>query len=79
MQTMNQVSIEFVGHIQSTCENPADDALWLNINAQSRLVLEKQRIRLGSDMGKLPAPLLTLQQVTQRCCPWSFRLRRQPP
>ena len=58
MQTMNQVSIEFVGHIQSTCENPADDALWLNINAQSRLVLEKQRIRLGSDMGKLPAPFI---------------------
>ena len=55
---MNQVSIEFVGHIQSTCENPADDALWLNINAQSRLVLEKQRIRLGSDMGKLPAPFI---------------------
>lgn len=69
MQTMNQVSIEFVGHIQSTCENPADDALWLNINAQSRLVLEKQRIRLGSDMETWLHLLLTLQQVTQRSGP----------
>ena len=58
MQTMNQIIVEFVGHIQSTCENPANDSLWLNVSAQSRLVLEKQRIRLGNDVGKLPAPFV---------------------
>lgn len=58
IRTQNQITIEFIGHVKSVCENPADDSLWLEVGAQSRLVLEKSRIRLGNDIAKLPAPFV---------------------
>ena len=58
LNSRNQISIEFIGHVKSVCENPADESLWLDISDESRLVLEKSKIRLANDVTKLPAPFV---------------------
>ena len=63
LNSRNQISIEFIGHIKSVCENPADESLWLDISNESTLVLEKSRIRLANDMTKLPAPFVDMNTM----------------
>ena len=58
VRSANQLSLEFVGHVRSVCENPADDSLWLDVGHASRLVLEKSRVRVGNDLTLLPAPFV---------------------
>lgn len=56
MKTRNQLSIEFVGHYQIVCESEGSSALWLDVSPSSRLVLQKQNLRLPNDLAQLPAP-----------------------
>lgn len=58
MRLTNQISLEFIGHVQTRCENPADPSVWLDVGAASRLVLEKSKLRLGNDLSLLPAPFV---------------------
>ena len=44
IESVNQLTVEFIGHTPSVCENPADAAIWLDIAAESRLTLVKQRV-----------------------------------
>ena len=52
------MTVEFIGHTPSVCENPADAAIWLDIAAESRLTLVKQRVRLANDLAAFPAPFV---------------------
>lgn len=58
VKSRNTVAVEFIGHYPSPCENPANDALWLNISPDSRLTLVRQRLRLANDLGQFPAPFV---------------------
>lgn len=58
MRSSNQIALEFIGHVQTRCENPADASVWLDVGPASRLVLEKSNIRLGNDLALLPAPFV---------------------
>ena len=58
IESVNQLTVEFIGHTPSVCENPADAAIWLDIAAESRLTLVKQRVRLANDLAAFPAPFV---------------------
>lgn len=58
VETVNQLTVEFIGHTSSVCENPADAAIWLDIGAESKLTLVKQRIRLANDLASFPSPFV---------------------
>ncbi|OXY83413.1 cellulose biosynthesis cyclic di-GMP-binding regulatory protein BcsB [Oceanimonas doudoroffii] len=52
----NQVRIEFVGHYQDICEDPAHSALWLNLAKNSRVELTEQALALSNDLSHFPLP-----------------------
>lgn len=58
IRAQNQISVEFVGHYQTVCENPANPAMWLDIGPSSSLMLVKQRVRVSNDIGRFPAPFV---------------------
>ena len=58
VESANQLTVEFIGHTPSVCENPADPAIWLDIAAESTLTLVKQRVRLANDLAAFPAPFV---------------------
>lgn len=58
IESVNQLTVEFIGHTPSVCENPADASIWLDIAAESRLTLVKQRVRLANDLAAFPAPFV---------------------
>ncbi|MBS5218271.1 MAG: cellulose biosynthesis cyclic di-GMP-binding regulatory protein BcsB, partial [Sutterella wadsworthensis] len=72
LNSRNQISIEFIGHIKSVCENPADESLWLDISNESTLVLEKSSIRLANDMTKLPLPFVDTNTMEATKLPFVF-------
>lgn len=72
LNSRNQISIEFIGHIKSVCENPTDESLWLDISNESTLVLEKSSIRLANDMTKLPLPFVDTNTMEATKLPFVF-------
>lgn len=58
IESVNQLTVEFIGHTSSVCENPADASIWLDISSDSRLTLTKQHIRLANDLASFPSPFI---------------------
>lgn len=52
----NRVRLEFVGHYQNICENPANSVLWLDISKSSSLNLRFQKLPLENDLSHFPEP-----------------------
>ncbi len=52
----NRVRLEFVGHYSSTCEDPANNALWLNVGRASHIELQEQALALKNDLAFFPIP-----------------------
>lgn len=52
----NQLKIEFIGHYTDICEDPANSTLWLNLAADSNLVLHEQALAQGNDLAWFPSP-----------------------
>ena len=52
----NRVRLEFVGHYSGTCEEPANNALWLNIGRSSQIQLQEQALELKNDLAYFPMP-----------------------
>ncbi|STQ44666.1 Cellulose synthase regulatory subunit [Ewingella americana] len=42
----NRIRLEFVGHYQNVCENPANSTLWLEVGKGSSLSLTVQKLPL---------------------------------
>lgn len=68
----NQISFEFVGHYQNICETPTSETLWLDVNAPSQLILQKQKIKLSSDLARLPAPFVDVSTNRSTTLPVVF-------
>ena len=58
VKTVNQISLEFIGHYQNICERPSSETLWLNIDAKSQLSLVKQKVKISNDLARWPAPFI---------------------
>lgn len=52
----NRVRLEFVGHYQNICENPANSVLWLDVSKSSSLNLRFQKLPLKNDLSHFPEP-----------------------
>ena len=61
----NQLRVEFVGHYQTVCENPANASLWLDIAPESELALNKAFVRLPNDLSAFPAPFVSATPAGQ--------------
>ncbi len=58
LKPQNQLRLQFVGHYQPVCENPANEALWLSIAPESRLTLTTEQVKVANDLALFPAPFI---------------------
>lgn len=58
IKSVNQITLEFVGHYQNICERPSSETLWLNVDATSHLSLVKQKVKIANDLARWPAPFI---------------------
>ncbi|WP_417616618.1 cellulose biosynthesis cyclic di-GMP-binding regulatory protein BcsB [Oceanisphaera sp.] len=56
IKDFNRVKLDFIGHYQRRCENPAHSALWLDVASDSGLSLQYQTLPLTNDLSYFPAP-----------------------
>ena len=52
----NRLGFEFVGHYTTQCEDPANAALWAQIDPNSTVELSGSRLTMTADLGSLPLP-----------------------
>lgn len=52
----NRLRLEFIGHYQSICENPAHSSIWMDIDKLSYLELNFQTLLLKNDLSHFPEP-----------------------
>lgn len=52
----NRIRMELVGHYTNICENPANNAIWLDIGKDSSLELSLQKLPLKNDLSDFPEP-----------------------
>lgn len=56
IKDFNRVKLDFIGHYQRRCENPAHSALWLDVASDSALSLQYQSLPLTNDLSYFPEP-----------------------
>ena len=52
----NRVRLEFVGHYTDMCEDPANNALWVNVSRASQVSLQEQALATQNDLAFFPRP-----------------------
>lgn len=52
----NRINFEFIGRYAAQCEDPANSAIWSEIDPRSTVDLSGVRVPLAGDLGVLPAP-----------------------
>ena len=84
----NRVRLEFVGHYQDVCENPASTTLWLDVGRSSGLDLTYQTLNVKNDLSHFPVPFFDPRDNRTNTLPMVFAgapdvretdLYRQPP
>ncbi|MCF5860366.1 cellulose biosynthesis cyclic di-GMP-binding regulatory protein BcsB [Aeromonas veronii] len=68
----NRLKLNFIGHYQKVCENPASDTLWLNINRDTRLNLQLQTLPVRNELSFFPMPFLDTRDDAQLVLPMVF-------
>jgi cellulose synthase (UDP-forming) len=54
----NTLTIEFIGHYTTVCEDPAYTALWARVHRNTSLDIEGDLLPLADDLKQLPMPFL---------------------
>ena len=57
-RAQNQLMLQFVGHYQPVCENPANEVLWLSVAPESALKLTTEKLKVANDLSLFPAPFI---------------------
>ncbi|WP_375056617.1 cellulose biosynthesis cyclic di-GMP-binding regulatory protein BcsB [Zobellella sp. DQSA1] len=52
----NRLKLDFVGHYQHICENPASTTLWLDVASDSHLTLRHQKLPVKNELSYFPEP-----------------------
>ncbi|PWY57471.1 cellulose biosynthesis cyclic di-GMP-binding regulatory protein BcsB [Legionella qingyii] len=52
----NRLRLEFIGHYNAICENPAHNSIWIDIDKLSYLELNFQTLLLKNDLSHFPEP-----------------------
>lgn len=69
---VNQLEFDFVGSYADLCETPAHRSLWLDIDKDSSVTIEKQKIRVADELELLPAPFIDPATREQIVLPMVF-------
>ncbi len=72
IKSVNQITLEFVGHYQNICERPSSETLWLNVDADSKLSLVKQKVKIANDLARWPAPFIDTFTNNSTVIPFVF-------
>jgi cellulose synthase (UDP-forming) len=54
----NNLSIEFIGHYTTVCEDPANTTLWARVHRGTYLDIRGDQLPLADDLKQLPMPFL---------------------
>ncbi|POT55548.1 cellulose biosynthesis cyclic di-GMP-binding regulatory protein BcsB [Citrobacter amalonaticus] len=68
----NRVRLEFVGHYQHICENPASSTLWLDVGRSSVLNLTYQTLEVQNDLSHFPVPFFDPRDTRTMTLPMVF-------
>lgn len=68
----NIVRLQFIGHYQQACENPGNNALWLDISKSSTLNLNIQPLAVKNDLSHFPEPFFDSRDNSQLTLPVVF-------
>ncbi|AZP42256.1 cellulose biosynthesis cyclic di-GMP-binding regulatory protein BcsB [Rahnella aquatilis] len=68
----NRIRLEFIGHYQNVCENPANTTLWLEIGKGSSLSLQYQKLPLSNDLAHFPVPFFDARDSRPLSLPMVF-------
>lgn len=68
----NRIRLEFVGHYQNVCENPANSTLWLEVGKGSSLSLTVQKLPLSNDLAHFPVPFFDARDSRPLTLPMVF-------
>lgn len=68
----NRLRLEFIGHYQSICENPAHSSIWMDIDKLSFLELTVQTLLLKNDLSHFPEPFFDPLDNNQLKLPMVF-------
>ncbi|MGB6154971.1 MAG: cellulose biosynthesis cyclic di-GMP-binding regulatory protein BcsB [Castellaniella sp.] len=72
MRDFNQIRLEFVGHYESVCADPANSSLWLDLSGETRLMLEEEPLSTRNDLAFFPEPFLDLNDMQTQAIPFVF-------
>ncbi len=59
----NKLGLQLVGHYTMGCENPMHPDIWVDIDPESRLLIETKPLHLPDDLSRLPAPFFYTHDV----------------
>lgn len=68
----NQVSIEFIGQSMPVCDSPANKPLWVAVDSDSAVFLNRQKIRIENDLSFLPVPFVDTVTPSPTTLPMVF-------
>src|SRR5476649_897789 len=68
----NRIRLEFIGHYQNICENPANSTLWLEIGKGSSLSLSYQKLPLSNELSHFPVPFFDARDTRALSLPMVF-------
>ena len=68
----NRIRLEFVGHYQNVCENPANSTLWLEVGKGSSLSMTVQKLPLSNDLAHFPVPFFDARDSRGLTLPMVF-------
>ncbi|WP_374469713.1 UDP-forming cellulose synthase catalytic subunit [Phenylobacterium sp.] len=69
----NRLGFRFVGHYTRDCEDPLHSTLWANIsNTRTRLDLTLQKLSMGDNLSRLPAPFFDASDPEPLRLPFVF-------
>ena len=68
----NRVRLEFVGHYEDICEDPANSTLWVNISRGSGITLQEQALSLQNDLAFFPLPFFDPRTSSKLELPFVF-------
>jgi len=54
----NDLTIEFIGHYTTTCEDPGNTTLWSRVHRNTYLDIQGDQLPLADDLKQLPMPFL---------------------
>lgn len=68
----NQISLQFIGHYTTDCEDPYHSSLWLNVSNLSTLEFTSTPLSVQNDLALLPAPFFDRRENRRLELPFVF-------